>query len=127
MIREMVEDVLKGKKALTLAIQLKFHLLKVYNVGMGCIYTPKEILNIMTQIVLNAKIIIRNNQDKLQRFKPTRTLDQPIDLIRSKIKLNYRPEYDMYRFSNNYIIIYKKSNIFDYIFYTISKKFKLKI
>ncbi len=91
------------------------------------VYTPKEIINFMTQILPNAKIIIRNNQDKLQRFKPTRTLDQPIDLIRSKIKLNYRPEYDMYRFSNNYIIIYKKSNIFDYIFYTISKKFKLKI
>jgi hypothetical protein len=53
---EMVEDVLKGKKAfinswvselvyvkdvvkaVRLAVQLKFHLLKVCNVRMGCIY-----------------------------------------------------------------------------------------
>ncbi len=33
------------------------------------VYTPKEIINFMTQILPNAKIIIRNNQDKLQRFK----------------------------------------------------------
>jgi|GEM_PF-1546612 hypothetical protein len=56
MIMEMVEDVLKGKKAfinswvselvyvkdvvkaVRLAVQLKFHLLKVCNVRMGCIY-----------------------------------------------------------------------------------------
>jgi len=109
MIRELLEKVDRGQeaaidpwvgelvyskdvaRAALLATEKEKLASRIYNVGMGRVYRPEEIKDIVKQRKPNAKINIQDTRVP----KPANVQDKPINLTRSRKELGYEPMYDM--------------------------------
>ena len=67
---------------------------RIYNVGMGKIYTPEEIISIVKNLIPGAKIRIETGGNML-KFKTSIQADTPLDLNRSEKELGYHPQFEM--------------------------------
>lgn len=67
---------------------------KIYNVGMGIIYSPGELVSIIEKEFPGAKVRIETGGDML-KFKTSIQAEAPLDLKRSEIELGYHPLYRM--------------------------------
>ncbi|MFP3191408.1 MAG: NAD(P)-dependent oxidoreductase [Thermoproteota archaeon] len=110
MMKKLILDLLEGKvaslspwvgelvyvkdvaQAIFKAVTSKELKSKVYNVGMGKIYTPDEIVSIIEELLPGSKIKIEAGGDML-KFKPSIQAEVPLDLKRSESELGYYPEY----------------------------------
>lgn len=78
-------------KAAILATEKEKLTSRIYNVGMGKIYSAEEIRDIVKQRKPDARIKIQETGVP----KPANVQDRPIDLARSRKELGYNPIYDM--------------------------------
>ena len=76
---------------------------RIYNVGMGKIYTPHEIVESIKKILPMAKIKV----EELSIGSPSVKADQPVTLERSRREIGYEPLYDMPKALADYIDWYK--------------------
>jgi nucleoside-diphosphate-sugar epimerase len=120
MIKKLIIDLLEGKvaslspwvgelvyvkdvaQAIFKAVTRRELKSKVYNVGMGKIYTPDEIISIIEELLPGSKIKIEAGGDML-KFKPSIQAEVPLDLKRSESELGYHPEYMMPEALRDYI------------------------
>ena len=82
----------------------KFSTQRIFNVGMGKVYSPEEIATLIKERVPRAKIEVEKKASTL----PT---EPPIDLSRSATVLGYTPMYDMPKALEDYITWYKNQGI----------------
>lgn len=126
MMRRIIENISQGKEAfispwvgelvyvkdvanaIQLALRGKKLKRRVYNIGMGKIYSPQEIISIFAQLVAGAEVKIDSSSETMLKFKPTWEAERPIDLTRSKSELSYEPSYDMPKAIGDYIDWNKK-------------------
>ena len=79
---------------------------RIYNVGMGEIYSPEQIINIFSKISPDSKIRVESGGDMV-KFKPAILAERPMDLKRSRNELEYTPEYLMEEAILDYMKWYK--------------------
>jgi UDP-glucose 4-epimerase len=79
---------------------------RIYNVGMGEIYSPEQIINIFSKISPDSKIRVESGGDMV-KFKPAILAERPMDLKRSRNELGYNPEYLMEEAILDYMKWYK--------------------
>jgi nucleoside-diphosphate-sugar epimerase len=91
-------------KGAVLALEAKSVKERVYNIGMGRVYTPQQIVSMVKEKTPSAKITVEN----LPIGSPAVTLAEPMSLKRSKEEIGYSPGYDMPRAIEDYISFYKK-------------------
>jgi len=77
---------------------------RIYNVGMGKIYTPGEIVENIGKLLPQAKIKV----EELSIGSPSVKADQPLSLARSRREIGYEPMYDLPKALADYIDWYKK-------------------
>ncbi|MBI2183604.1 MAG: NAD(P)-dependent oxidoreductase [Thaumarchaeota archaeon] len=77
---------------------------RVYNVGMGRIYRPEELLTIIRQKIPSANIRV----EEMHIGSPATKVDEPTDLTRSRTELGYEPQYDMPKAVEDYVDWYKQ-------------------
>ncbi|MGH2639301.1 MAG: NAD-dependent epimerase/dehydratase family protein [Rhabdochlamydiaceae bacterium] len=73
---------------------------RLYNVGMGMIYSPAEIKQIIERVIPKASLQIST---QLSAAVPTMKGVKPMDLADSTGEIGYRPEYDMQRAITDYV------------------------
>ena len=120
MFRQAIERSLKGESSILSSRQFEFVYSKdcaravmlalderrrfsnhrIFNVGMGKVYSPDEIAKLIKERLPEAKIEIEKRASSL----PT---EPPIDLSRSASVLGYNPTYDMRTALDDYIAWYK--------------------
>ncbi|MEM4090350.1 MAG: NAD(P)-dependent oxidoreductase [Thermoplasmatales archaeon] len=100
-----VKDVAQAVFKATTGTDLKN---RVYNIGMGKIYSPEEIISIVETQIPGARVIVDAGGDML-KFKPTIQMDSPLDLARSEKELGYHPQYDMPAAIRDYYDWYKST------------------
>ncbi len=76
---------------------------RIYNVGMGKIYTPAEIISILSSKIPSAKVTIED----LQIGNPAVKAEDSINLDRSRDEIGYKPLYDMSKALEDYIGVYR--------------------
>ncbi len=86
-----VKDVALSILRALVSDRLKF---RIYNIGMGEIYSPEKIIEIFSRISPGSRIRIESGGDML-KFKPAIQMEKPMDLTRSRNELGYNPEYLM--------------------------------
>ncbi len=112
MMKNLIENILHGREGLIspwvgeivyikdvalsilralISDSIKF---RIYNVGMGEIYSPEQIIRIFSKVSPGSKIRVESGGDML-KFKPAILAERPMDLKRSKNELGYVPEYLM--------------------------------
>lgn len=77
---------------------------RVYNVGMGRIYSPLEIVSILTDKIPSAKITV----EEFEIGNPTMTTEGPLNLRRSREEIGYEPRYNMRRAIDDYVEFSRK-------------------
>ena len=82
----------------------KFSNQRIFNVGMGKVYSPEEIATLIGERVPTAKIEV----EKKGSTVPT---EPPIDLSRSANLLGYTPKYDMPKALDDYVSWYRTQGI----------------
>ncbi|MGC8505476.1 MAG: NAD-dependent epimerase/dehydratase family protein [Thermoplasmata archaeon] len=86
-----VKDVAQSVYKATVGKGLKS---RIYNVGMGKIYTPGEIISII-QTQIPGSVIRIEAEGEMLKFKTSIQAEAPLDLARSKKELGYNPQYEM--------------------------------
>ena len=79
---------------------------RIYNVGMGRIYTPEEIISIVQAQIKGSKVIVETGGDML-KFKTSIQAESPLDLTRSEKELGYHPQFEMPAAIRDYYEWYK--------------------
>lgn len=121
MFKAVIENALKGEKATISSRSIEFVYSKdaarstilaaegkgltsrIYNVGMGKIYTPTEIIDIIRAKLPSAQIEV----EEMSIGKPATIVQEPADSTRSKQELGYVPMYDMTGAIEDYIDWYR--------------------
>ncbi|HZW57868.1 MAG TPA: NAD(P)-dependent oxidoreductase [Nitrososphaerales archaeon] len=122
MFKHLIEKSLKGEEATlspraidfvyskdaarstVLALESKNISSRIYNVGMGKMYTPHEIIDIVRKILPQARIKV----EELSIGSPAVKAEQPMSLERSRKEIGYEPMYDMPRALEDYVGWYKQ-------------------
>lgn len=73
---------------------------RLYDIGMGRIYSPVEIKEIIGKIIPKASLQVST---QLSSAVPTIEGVKPMDLVDSTKEIGYRPEYDMERAITDYV------------------------
>lgn len=120
MMKQLIEDLINGKngyispwigeilyvKDMAWAIfnSLSSNKIKsrIYNIGMGEIYKPEEVINIIKGIFPEATISLKSSGEML-KFKPSNPVEKPLDLKRSREELSYVPKYPMKKAIEDYV------------------------
>ena len=121
MLRRVIEKTLKGEEATIssnimeyvyskdaarstlLAAEAKNLKNRIYNVGMGDVYNPKAIIDIIKERIPSARI----NVEESSTGKPAITVQEPADPNRSRQEIGYESQYDMHKALNDYIDWYE--------------------
>ena len=91
-------------RATVLASESRNILSRIYNVGMGKIYTPHDIIEHIRRILPQAKIRV----EELSIGSPAVKAEQPVSLERSRKEIGYEPMYDMPMALADYVGWYKQ-------------------
>jgi nucleoside-diphosphate-sugar epimerase len=89
---------------------------KIFNVGLGRFYTFKEIVQMIRELIPQAKISIgarstQADEKKIYESMPKPILAEPLDLTRSREQLGYSPKYEMKDALKDYIQFFKSNKL----------------
>lgn len=77
---------------------------RIYNVGMGKIYTPEQIIENVKKVLPHAKVKVED----LPVGSPAVKLEEPVNLDRSRKEIGYEPMFDMPKAIVDYVSWYKE-------------------
>ena len=120
--REMVERSIRGEEATipprtmewvyskdaaagtVLALKARDLRSRVFNLGMGRVYGPQEMIATVTQVIPGARV---RTAPPGAAEVAVQNMDLPMDLTRSRVELGYDPRYDMAAAVRDYVEWYR--------------------
>lgn len=95
--------VVDAAHSIYLAVKVKNLRSRVYNIGVGKMYTLREIFNVIKEFVPDAQAVF--GSDDMTFIYP---VQGPLKIERAREELGYNPQYDLKKGIENYVFLIKK-------------------